>query len=99
MLYAGQLTTQIQCKTIHLQYSFNAKQFLAQLKFLFKLQTMLQFPNSTAVRPPAVTMEMVQHAEDEWASNEWASNEWASNECVLFCKKVNCMYFFISFNQ
>lgn len=38
--------------------------------FLFKLQTMLQFPNSTAVRPPAVTMEMVQHAEDECASND-----------------------------
>lgn len=57
--------------------------------FLFKLQTMLQFPNSTAVRPPAVTMEMVQHAEDEWVSND----------CLNFCKKVNCMYFFISFNQ
>lgn len=74
-------------KTIHLQYSFNAKQFLAQLKFLLKLQTMLQFPNSTAVRPPAVTMEMVQHAEDEWASND----------CLNFCKKVNCMYFFYQF--
>lgn len=56
MLYAGQLTTQIQEKN--------------NTPFLFKLQTMLQFPNSTAVRPPAVTMEMVQHAEDECASND-----------------------------
>lgn len=62
---------------------------------------MLQFPNSTAVRPPAVTMEMVQHAEDawasnEWASNEWASNEWASNECVNFFKKLIVCIFFLS---
>lgn len=50
---------------------------------------MLQFPNSTAVRPPAVTMEMVQHAEDECASND----------CLNFCKKLIVCIFFISFNQ
>lgn len=33
---------------------------------------MLQFPNSTTVRPPAVSMEMAQHTEHEWASNECA---------------------------